>query len=116
MHLEALGGYLHDTGVTACIHHLAEGLLDHIGLWSRITAWCHLSMDQGSDGTNQSHIITSILQDCLNHEGGCGLTLRSSDTDDPEFLSRIVKIRCRDLCQCHTGICNTVYIDILCIP
>ena len=94
MHHQSLGRYFHDADLAACLHHLCKIFLHKIG-FRRSVAGRNMSItDNGLNGSDQSHLVSSMLQNSFYHKCSSGLSLGSCDSDHFQLLRRMIKIRC----------------------
>ena len=91
VHLEPLGGNLHDRALAALIQHLPEILLHQIALRRGVRRRDVGVADDRLDGADESHPVTRALQDGFYHVGGGGLPLGAGHADDLQGIRRIVK-------------------------
>ena len=93
MHLKALGGSLHNYGITALFLHFPEGLLQGIGFRCGISAFF---MDAGiidSGGSDETAIVARFRKNCPHHTGCCGFSLGTGDADHQHLLGGVGKIK-----------------------
>ena len=91
---QSLRRHLHDHAVTSFFYHLCKILMDRIGLRCRIGCRDLFLSDDRLDRSDQSDLMSCLLQNRLDHISGRRLSLCTGNSHNLQLLCRIPKIRC----------------------
>ena len=106
VHLQGLGGDLHDNCLHSGVRHVPERLLKDSGLRCRVVRRDPLVAIQDLNGADKADLEPCCLQDRLDHIRRRSLALGACDTDDLHFRSRISVISGRNIGHCIARILN----------
>ena len=109
VHLDSLGGHLHNHILAACLRHFRKGLVQFIGFRRGIHGRGHLSIDHRACGAYHPHLFSCCFKNGFYHMGGGGLSLCSRHANGNHFGRRITEPGCREKSQASPGLCCLKY-------
>jgi hypothetical protein len=91
VHHQALAGHFHQRHITACIHELAEGLLQLVAFGGGVCGLLMASHEIDAVGADHAHLFAGGFQHALDHVGGGGLALGAGDADHGHLPGRVAE-------------------------
>ena len=106
VHLDSLGGHLHNHILAACLRHFRKGLVQFIGFRRGVHGSVAYDDSRGSD---HSHLFACRFQYGFDHMGRGGLSLCSRHANGNHFGRRITEPGRREKSQASPGLCCLKY-------
>ena len=91
VHHQALTGHFHQRHITACIHELAEGLLQLVAFGGGVCGLLMAAHEIDAVGADHAHLFAGGFQHALDHVGGGGLALGAGDADHGHLPGRVAE-------------------------